>query len=427
MADPLSLTASVISLVSFALKTTEYLVKYYTAQRNRDRELERTLDRLSALLELLQTTDDILRTRKWQPNEAKILKRIEERVFGCEDAIQELQNEAQKFQKEPTDPLAKTIKAAGRRVAYPFRQSTLTKLEEEIGECRDNLSMALQGLQLKGQQNTQGDIEEMKNIMKAMQAHNLTSKVREWLKAPEATIDFNAACSKRHVGTGNWFVQSQAFRDWGRQNNSFLWLYGFAGCGKSVLCSTAIQHAFRFQRSQTESAVAFFFFTFRDESKMDASAMLRALLLQLSGQIAGVGADLTQLENTTKHATPPVHTLMEYLRQAVTRARNVYILLDALDESPEEDKREGVLSTIQAMQQWSLPGLHLLVTSRDLIDIRQSLDVEVHNMIPLENDEVNGDIQRYVSYQVDHDRQLCRWGDHRETIKQYLGQHAKGV
>lgn len=272
----------------------------------------------------------------------------------------------------------------------------------------------------------QNDIEEVENIMKNVQAQQLAASVRQWLRAPDATIDYNAACAKRHVGTGQWFVQSPAFTTWLRQDNSFLWLYGFAGCGKSVLCSTAIQHAFHHARSQAESAVAFFFFTFNDESKQDASALLRVLLFQLSGQVTGLNADLTRLKEMYNHSTPPIPILTEYLRQAANRCRHIYLLLDALDESPTDTARADVLSIINTIRGWHLPGLHLLVTSRDMLDIKEGLNAEDHDMVALQND-INQDILRYVAYQIEHDRQLKRWGPDCETIKQHLAQRANGV
>lgn len=273
----------------------------------------------------------------------------------------------------------------------------------------------------------QNDIKEVENIMKSVQTQQLAAGVRQWLSAPDAIIDYNTACAKRHSGTGQWFVQSPDFTSWLQQGNSFLWLYGFAGSGKSVLCSTAIQHAFRNAWSQAKSAVAFFFFTFSDESKQDTSALLRALLLQLSEQIAGVHTDLNILKDTYQHGTPPVPILAEYLRQAMRRCRHVYLLLDALDESPEDTSRADVLSLLNTIQGWQLPGLHLLVTSRDIPDIREGLNIEARNMIALQNNDVDQDIIRYVSYQLEHDRRLKRWGPHCEIIKQYLAQRANGV
>jgi len=273
----------------------------------------------------------------------------------------------------------------------------------------------------------QNDIREVVEVIKNAQPQQLAVSVRQWLRAPDATVDYNAACAKRHMGTGQWFVQSPAFTTWLQQDNSFLWLYGFAGCGKSLLCSTTIQHAFRHARSQTGSAVAFFFFTFNDKSKQDTSALLRSLLLQLSEQVVGLDADLAELKEAYKDNTPPVLVLVEYLRQALSRCCHAYLLLDALDESPAENSRADVLSLINTIRNWQLPGLHLLATSRDIFDIREGLSTKANNMVTLQNSEVEQDILRYVSYQVEHDRQLMRWGPHCKTIKQHLTQRANGV
>jgi hypothetical protein len=79
------------------------------------------------------------------------------------------------------------------------------------------------------------------------------------------------------------------------------------------------------------------------------------------------------------------------------------------------------------MRAWALPGLHLLVTSRDIVDIRDALGTTIEEAIELKNDDVGSDIARYVSHQVDTDPGLLRWGEHREMIKQRLSQRAKGV
>ena len=41
---------------------------------------------------------------------------------------------------------------------------------------------------------------------------------------------------QRHVGrTGEWFRGSDDFKSWLRQPNSFIWLHGISGSGKTVL------------------------------------------------------------------------------------------------------------------------------------------------------------------------------------------------
>ncbi|OQV11276.1 NACHT domain-containing protein, partial [Cladophialophora immunda] len=431
MSDPLSVAASVAGLLSLGLQSTEYLYNYYTACRDQHQDLAKTADQLGSLLESVQIIDEIVRTRTWRPNEQPIIQSIEKSITHSEDAINGLQNEVDKFKNEPTDNWRKKAIVLGRQAAYPFKRSTLGVLSDDVSEFRGNLSIALQALQLKEHQNTQDDIEEVNAVVKDIQARSVSVDLWRWLKAPDATINFNIAVAKRHVSTGQWLVQGPAYTTWLQQDNSFLWLYGFAGCGKSVLCSTAIQHAFRRRQPSVDIAVAFFFFDFRDESKQDASAMLRALLLQLCGQVPGLESDMTQLKASYNYGTPPVHVLLEYLRQAVARCRHIYILLDALDESPEEISRSELLSAINTLRQWQLPGLHLLVTSRDVPDIRYHLQFPTLQQgvehITLKNDSVQQDISRFVAFQVDHDHQLRCWGDHREKIKNYLTQHAGGV
>ncbi|KAK5304383.1 hypothetical protein LTR99_004839 [Exophiala xenobiotica] len=431
MGDPLSVAASVAGLLSVALQSTEYLYKYYTVCRDQHRDLVKVADQLGGLRESLQIIDDHVRTRTWRVTEESIIRSIERSITRSEDAINALQAEVGKFKKEPADDWRKKAVVVGRRAAYPFKRSTLEDLGDDVSVFRNNLSIALDALQLKEHKNTQSDIEEVNAIVKNLRVRNVSADLLQWLRAPDATVNFNIAVAKRHPSTGNWLVQGPAYTAWLQQDNSFLWLYGFAGCGKSVLCSTAIQHAFRRRQSSAEVAVAFFFFDFRDESKQDASAALRALLLQLCTQIPGLQADLARLRDSYNHGTPPVPVLLEYLRQAVVRCRQIYILLDALDESPADVSRAEVLRVIDSIRQWQLPGLHLLVTSRDVPDIRDHLQISTLKQgvehISLKNDSVQQDISRFVAFQLDHDLQLQRWGVHQEKIKSYLIQHAGGV
>lgn len=431
MGDPLSVAASVTGLLSLGLQSTEYLHKYYTACRDLRRDLAGIADELGGLLESLQNIDDIVRTRTWRPNEQSIIQSIERSITHSGDAIHVLQGEVDKLKNEPTDDLRKKALVVGRRAAYPFKKSTLGELSDNVSDFRENLSIALQALQLKEHQNTQDDIAAVNRIVQNLQAQRVSANLRQWLRAPDATINFTAAVTKRHPSTGQWLVQGPAYTTWLQQENSFLWLYGFAGCGKSVLCSTAIQHAFRRRQSSVDSAVASFFFDFRDESKQDASAALRALLLQLCGQVPGLEADLTRLKDSYHYGTPPVQVFLEYLRQAVARCRHVYILIDALDESPVETSRAEVLSVINTIREWQLPGMHLLVTSRDASDIRTHLQFPTLDQggehILLKNDNIQQDIARFVAFQVDHDPELQHWGEHRQRIKNYLTEHAGGV
>ncbi|KAI3326723.1 hypothetical protein HD806DRAFT_488009 [Xylariaceae sp. AK1471] len=271
------------------------------------------------------------------------------------------------------------------------------------------------------------DVEVNKALLYLARADQISSTIREWLKAPDATINYNEACKKWHPGTGLWFVKGYSFSAWLTNPNSFLWLNGFAGCGKSVLCSTAIRFAYRHRRSDSRIGIAFFFFTFNDDSKQDTSAMLRALVLQLSNQLNS-NHELSRLHKSYRNAMPPDQALMDCLHQLVRAFDDVYILLDALDESPQDKHRRGdMLRTLADLRKWSEPGLHLLVTSRDEPDIRRRLCASRDETILMKNDSVNDDIAAFISNHLKHNEQLEQWREYYDKIENALTKGAKGV
>ena len=92
----------------------------------------------------------------------------------------------------------------------------------------------------------------------------------------------------------------------------FLWLNGFAGSGKSVLSSPAIQYALLHLSSDLSIGIAFFYSAFYC-SKQDESVMLRALLVQLWVQLQDGYSDLTRLNDSYKTGILPSSVLIEHL------------------------------------------------------------------------------------------------------------------
>ena len=426
MTELLSVAASVAGLISLGIQVTQSLVNFYNAYENRDSHLVHMIERLNSLLDIFQCLKNTLSDRHFQADERSLVESIQTSIKSCEELIQELQDECQKFSETPNG-IRTAVRIAGRRAAYPFRQSTLQKLDENIDEIRANLSSALDVLQLKDNKTIQDDITEIKFLMDLVRTSQISSNLRDWLNAPDATIDHNAACAKKHPGTGIWLVKGSQFSRWLTEENSIMWLNGFAGSGKSVLCSTAIQFALRHQRSDPSVGIAFFYFTFNDKSKQDESAMLRALLLQLSSQLQDGHADLSRLHDSYKAGIPSSRVLIDHLLRLIQRFHHVYILLDGLDESPRNGPREYVLDVIGAMRKWGVQCLHLFVTSRDESDIRESLDLSATQQVTMQNAGTSKDITDFISGQLDTNRRLQKWLPYREKIEEILATRAKGV
>jgi hypothetical protein len=50
--------------------------------------------------------------------------------------------------------------------------------------------------------------------------------------------------------------------------------------------------------------------------------------------------------NSHRRGVPPAKVLMEYLHDIILKFHHVYILLDALDESPRYGRRDDVLNVL---------------------------------------------------------------------------------
>ncbi|KAJ5510374.1 hypothetical protein N7453_002477 [Penicillium expansum] len=397
MADPLSIASGVAGFLSLGIEVTKSLVEFYSSYKGQTAALAKITLNLENLLGILRSLDDALQNR--QPQTDALVQEIEKVANGCREIIEELRDECQKFQEHTTPSLKARIQLVGRRATYPFRESTLKKLEEDIGEIRENLSLALNVLQLRNQTGLEYGMSELKILAKQTNTMHISAMIRGWLMAPDATLNHNAACEKRHKTTGLWLINGQKFQNWLVERNSFLWINGFAGCGKSVLCSTAIERTFRERQHQPS----------------------------LSAQLEGGEKDLQELHMLYKSGTPPVDILLNSLRQTICKFSDTYILLDALDESPRYDKREGVLGAIKKMRQWDLPTLHLLVTSRNEIDIRHSLETPFGQDISMKNPDTDIDIENFISYQLSNDPKFQKWKSRHEEIQERLTSKAQGV
>jgi hypothetical protein len=417
---------TIVGIISLGIQVADGLVKYYTGYNDRESDTAHTVKRLTHLLSVLEILRKHLADRKFQPDEKSLLETIERSVGDCEDLINELQQETDKFTKTPSAGVVAAARVTGRRLAYPFRQSTLQKLDEDIDEICANLTLALQVLQQHDLSSVQDEIQDTKALLELVRASQVSSEIRDLLKAPDASVNYNEACKKKHPGTGLWFIKSPQFNTWLMTPNSFLWLKGFAGCGKSVLSSTIIQHTLRHRRSNPSIGIAFFYFTFSDDSKQDTSAMLRALILQLVAQLNDQQT-LPRLHQSYPGGTPPAQALLDCLHQLVAKFDDVYIVLDALDESPRHKHREDVLQALEDMRGWPGPELHLLVTSRDEQDIREYLDPSDDQVVSMKNDLIDADIASFVSGHLKDNRRLRKWGKFHDQIERTLTEGAKGV
>jgi hypothetical protein len=154
---------------------------------------------------------------------------------------------------------------------------------------------------------------------------------------------------------------------------------------------------------------------------------VRSLIAQLSSQSEQIPLPLRNLYQSFQNGTKPAdeEASITTLQELVLTFHNVYIVFDALDESSE---CEEILQLIRTIQNWDLARLHLLVTSRQLANIEESLLNLVTDQICLQDSRMNEDISLYLAETLQNDKTFTKWPpDIRWQIKNKLLEGEDGM
>ena len=129
------------------------------------------------------------------------------------------------------------------------------------------------------------------------------------------------------------------------------------------------------------ASMAYFYFDFRNTKKHSLQDLVRSLLTQLSVHAPRCDI-LSNLFSARYNGTnqPSDRDLAECLKEMLMLPDQppTYLIIDALDESPNfpgiPSPRETVLQLVKELVELCLPNLHICVTSRPEIDIRNVLE-----------------------------------------------------
>jgi hypothetical protein len=259
-------------------------------------------------------------------------------------------------------------------------------------------------------------------------------EIYRWLSPSDPSTNFNKALQQRQEGTGLWLLQSSPFTKWHSQQNSFLWLYGIPGCGKTILSSTIIEHLVDTYPNQL---LLYFYFDFTDASKQTLDNVIRSLISQLYHKRKDNQKLLDPLFSSCDDGRrqPSCESLCKVFLQMVNQTEEIYIVLDALDECRTRKGllSEGLLAWIQSLLDLQQRNIHLFVTSRPEHDIElvlRKLAQSDEDIVPIQSDLIKDDIRSYVHTRVKTGDGLKRWRsrtDVLDEIQRVLMEKAQGM
>ncbi|KAF5716200.1 ankyrin repeat-containing protein [Fusarium globosum] len=193
----------------------------------------------------------------------------------------------------------------------------------------------------------------------------------KWLSSLDFCDKQRSLFSKHHGDTGKWLLDSDEFQNWfseSDEKSTMLWCAGNPGSGKSVMMSTVINYLEE-STKKDEVAIAYVYCDYKDKRTLSETSIWASVIRQMVEACSQLPPDIISFRDKylEKRALPSDEERMSLIRSLSKRFRKTFILIDALDECPEEN-RDAFLQLARDVE----ASAHLLITSRMNLDLTES-------------------------------------------------------
>lgn len=413
--------AGAVGIASLGIQVCQGLLSYYHDWRDFKSDISGAYDAIS---DLAGTLDSLKRSLEQKVLDKERSDHVKTRLESCNDSLDELSKKLQETQKWSTPKQRRQkILSEAQRLLYPFRKDTLTKLQTNVDHIRERLAFALQDLQLDVSTATEKSILHLS----IQQQSDELRRIFDWLSAPDPWTNHYSARQQHQAQTGAWLLQCETYKSWKAGTKRHVWMHAKAGCGKTVLCSTAIEDIRAYSQTTMNTAFAIFYFSFSDDQKQTYENLMRSLVAQLGWKEPGLSM-LRQVYKRPNPSRPGVDELEKIFCSSIESYDKVFLMLDALDESPEEnDIRYNMLNRLERLVH-SAQNISIFTTSREIPALQEAMKSPEIAQINIPIDAVNADIRSYASHEILRDPRFHEFTKQLQTeIVETLSQKADGM
>ncbi|KAB8300991.1 hypothetical protein EYC80_002915 [Monilinia laxa] len=427
--------SNIAGILSAGIQVCEGLVNYYTAWKGSKKENVEMIKSMESLLTNFALLKGVLQSPSF---DEAVAVTVESNILDCEDSIAELRDELKKVmvckpsgidedglmaRKSHDDHgFRDKMTEQSRRILYPFRKSTLMRLQESVEHVRSNLVFAMDILNLSTIATTAEKVIDISKQVTTIgdsvdaiitnQMDKEGIKVLNWLSEIDCHSKQREILSQRQDGTGGWLFESQEYQDWLHGKGKLLWCSGSPGAGKTVFTSAIVDNL-QTMFSASNVGVAFIYCNYAE--KIDVTAYLTSIIQQLIRQRYAIPKYVLDLyhEHTFmgRHLNKAEATHL--LHSLISEFPRLYLVVDALDECDETKKiRTDLIHELRTLPS----NTHVLLTSRRLGDIEEKLSGYPH----LEIRASDNDVQEYLEARIDREENILKFCKKDPTLRKTI-------
>ncbi|KAJ7706667.1 ankyrin repeat-containing domain protein [Mycena rosella] len=439
MADIVGLIASTLQLVDTVVKAREYIKDFHNAPKDQ-KELLLEVQNLRPLLLELRT--------RFDASDSTGIQHIGDSLEKVNTMIAALSRKLDaaglsKVSSRLVWPLwGKKEVEQGLKTIERFKTLLSAWLGIDIWDAQEkNKNILLQTIQ----QSATEQREDHHNLLSSVnqvavqqkQAHGILESVNDTARSQEQYLDrkrrdeiidwlspinfFTRQAdifAVRQPGSGEWLLQSEQFKSWSAGVGKILWCPGIPGAGKTVLASVVVEHLGEALVQGGNIGVAAIYLDHKETEMQTPSNLLASIWRQIVFR-KPVSLAVQQLyeKHREPRTRPALEIFHEVLVSTVAEYSKVYLIVDALDEYPE-DNRHILLKNLLALGQ----TVHLMLTSRPHINIHTTFEsVQI-----LEIRATADDVRHYVDEQISKSSRLSSHIKSQPYLREEIETHIVG-
>ncbi|KAJ7476772.1 hypothetical protein FB451DRAFT_1461160 [Mycena latifolia] len=415
MAEGLSTAASILQLVDTALKAREYIKDFHEAAKEQ-KKLFSEIEGLKVLLvELNKRTAGNLSSAAFQETVGPLaaLKTTMEHItenLGPVDGLS-------KFAKRLSWTLWGKKEVAGYLDELERIKALITLwLTMDIWDVGQK--------QISNQDSILNTVQEQKDTIAAqfITKAEKRQKILDWMSPLNFLQRQADVFSALQTGTGEWLLSEAVFQDWEAGASKVLLCKGIPGAGKTVLASLVVHHLETRART-TDIGLACIYLNHKETETQTITNLLGGVWrqLMLGKPISATVQNLYDYHNE-RQTRPQLKEVCKALDSAVAQYPMVFLVIDALDEYPEQHRHLffKYLGTFG-------PQVNIMMTSQPHINV----DAQFPNLKIMELCATEDDIHKYLDTQIQNSVRLSKHvhtrPELRDEIQAKIGENSQGM